>query len=484
MSVVKAIISTCGLVVLQKQEQLCQRDYSAVIMSDRWLDRRRFVTGLSTVGLGGIAGCTSGGSNGDSTPTATPARPFSQSDNSNFPKYSGSVSISGDDDYWSFKIRMESSFSLRYTVTNTKSESYDFDVFVLSPEQYDNYLQEIRDSAPAIEEIEHLSSQGVVSEAQKSGELDAGTYFFVVDNTDIGDAGDIGGENTREVTIELETYDPAEATETPASEDTEEEDESTADEVIYSFERSLKPGTYEQPSGQDWVEDAQYNGRASLPILLPDTAQIQYDIDLSAQEGYDTIPLNCYFVDATTYLYLQQNPRSDDFETISSGTKEDIGGTESFSFVQSPGVYFLIFESATMGRESEFTIDFEAVARPNDTRSCIETELAVPLNVLEYTDELVNVESWNAYYHVQYNGEADTTYQLEVTYITSDDEKTITQQRTQTGDCGVNFVHYDEISMNVVEMGEPILSEVKVFDESGETLLAEREGEINYIQPQ
>jgi len=171
-------------------------------MSNKWLNRRRFVAGLSAVSLTGIAGCaSSGGPDEESVSTATSTLSFSQSDNSEFPNYSGDVSISGDGDYWSFKIQMDASFGLRYTVRNLKSEEYDFDVFVLRSNQYDNYLQEVRDSGPAIEEIEALSSQGVRSEAQKSGELDAGTYFFVVDNTDIGDAGDFGGESTREVTI-------------------------------------------------------------------------------------------------------------------------------------------------------------------------------------------------------------------------------------------------------------------------------------------
>lgn len=173
------------------------------------------------MGLGGVAGCASSeGTDGGSTPTATPSLPFSHSGDSAFPTYSGTVSVSGDDDYWSFKLQMPASFGLRYRVTNRASEGSDFDAFVLPPEQYRNYLQEIRDTGPAIEEVEALSSQAVRSEAQRSGTLDAGTYYFVVDNTDIGDAGDIGPESTREVAIELETYDPAAVTETATMTDT------------------------------------------------------------------------------------------------------------------------------------------------------------------------------------------------------------------------------------------------------------------------
>jgi len=376
---------------------------------------------------------------------------------------------------------MRSSFGLRYTVTNEKSEDHDFDILVLSPEQYDNYLQEIRDTGPAVEEIERVSAQGVQSDVRVSGELDAGTYYFVVDNTDIGDAGDFGSESTREVTVEVETYDPAVATEASNSDGNDEPTESATGEILQSFTESIEAGTYEQPAEQDWVEDAQYNGRASIPVLLSHTARVQYELDLSVQEGYETIPLNCYFVDASSYLYLQQRPRSDDFETIASGTRENIAENRSFSFVQSPGVYFLLFESAEMGRESEFDVDFEAVASLDGTSSCLDSELTVPLNALEYTGELVNVESWNVYLHVQYNGESDTTYQMEVTYKTSDDEKTITQERTQSGSCATNFVYYDDITMNVVEMGERILGEVKIFDESGDELLAEKSTDVGYI---
>lgn len=218
------------------------------IMSDRWMNRRRFVTGASTISLGSIAGCisissggdneapSSEGENEDSNPTDT--LPFSESDDVDFPKYSGTVSISGDEDYWSFKIQKDSSFGLRYTVTNMKSEDYDFDVLVLSQEQYGNYIQEIVDSGPVIEDITQLSSKGVTSEAQKSGELDAGTYYFVVDNTDISDAGDIGSENTREVTIEMETYDPAEQPETEGNET----EESTSEDEGYTTEQSHELG--------------------------------------------------------------------------------------------------------------------------------------------------------------------------------------------------------------------------------------------------
>jgi hypothetical protein len=144
-------------------------------------------------------------------------------------------------------------------------------------------------------------------------------------------------------------------------------------------------------------------------------------------------------------------------------------------------VYFLLFESATVGRESEFGIEFETRQYLNADDGCPESELNVPLLTLEHVDTTLNVESWDAYYHIQYDGEAETTYQSEVTFISSDDEETITQTQTQLEGCETNFVHLDEITMNVVELGEPIMAEVKVFDEAGEELLAEDSGEIGYV---
>jgi hypothetical protein len=178
-------------------------------MSDKWINRRRFVTTASAISLGSVAGCTSDTSEADNEQSSsTDPLPFSETDSSDFPSYSGTVSISGEDDYWSFKLPMESSFELQYTATNMKSESYDFDILVVSREQYDNYIQEIKETGPLIQDIDRLASKEVTSEAKKSGELDAGTYFFVADNTDISDAGDVGSENTREININLETHNP------------------------------------------------------------------------------------------------------------------------------------------------------------------------------------------------------------------------------------------------------------------------------------
>lgn len=269
------------------------------IMSDSWLNRRRFVAGLSSAGLGGIAGCTtSSGGDDDSTPTTTPTLSFSQSDDSDFPRYSGTVAISGDDDYWSFKIQMESSFGLRYTVTNGKSDDDDFDVFVHSQEQYGNYLQEIRDTGPAIEEIEKLSSQGVRSEAQKSGELDAGTYFFVVDNTDIGDAGDFGGESPREVTIELETDDPANITGTPTPEEADTTERESNDEDEKSNVELLE---------EKYPNYAFIDGQTYLVILKPiDATADSYSLTISgtAVNGSES---NYEYVQITFGLYAGPN---------------------------------------------------------------------------------------------------------------------------------------------------------------------------------
>lgn len=258
----------------------------------------------------------------------------------------------------------------------------------------------------------------------------------------------------------------------------------TTGELIESFTSTYAPATYEKPSGLDAVEDVTYTGRINIPILLPHTAQVQYEIDLTPQEGYETIPLNCYFISATSYINLRQRPRSDEFKKISSGTQTNIAETNSFSFIQQPGMYFLVFESANMGRESAFSLDFESVEYLNYNDSCIDSKLNVPLSVLLYQGELIESEDWNVYYHVQYNGESNTTYQLESKFISSDDQETITQQRTQIEGCETNFLYNDDILLNLPESGERIINEFKIFDESGETLLAEKRGQVRYIYPE
>lgn len=71
--------------------------------------------------------------------------------------------------------------------------------------EYDDYVAKINGEARNPNAIDEASVEGVRREGGRTVTLVGGTYHFVVDNTDIGDAGDWGSEATREVTVDLET---------------------------------------------------------------------------------------------------------------------------------------------------------------------------------------------------------------------------------------------------------------------------------------
>ena len=254
--------------------------------------------------------------------------------------------------------------------------------------------------------------------------------------------------------------------------------EPTTGEVIQSFNSVNTVGTYEQPDEPGSLADLQYRGRGSFSLPVTHTGQIEYTIDLGVQEGYDTIPLNVYFLDANNYVKLQ---REKEYEFITEGTKEPVNKKHSFSFVVPAGLYYLVFGSNKVGRESTFSLDYTARQYLNHNTECISSPINVSHISLEYDTSWFNVESWRLRYHIQYRGNADTEYQLQLTLISSDDEKTIDQNQVQIGDCETNFVYADDEMLNVVKNGEKILAEIKVLDEKGEETLVEQTQEIEHI---
>ena len=254
--------------------------------------------------------------------------------------------------------------------------------------------------------------------------------------------------------------------------------EPTIGEVIESFNGVYTVGTYEQPDEPGSLADAQYLGRGSFSLPVTHTAQIEYTIDLSVQEGYDTIPLNVYFLDANNYLKLQQEKNHD---VISKGSKESVNEKDTFSFTIPAGLYYLVFGSDEVGRESTFSLDYTSQQYLNYKTECSSSLINVGHLSLEHTDTLFNVERWKLRHHIQYRGEAESEYNLELTLISADSEMTIEQSQKQTGDCETNFVYADEETLNVVESGEKILAEIKILDESGEETLAEQTQEIKDV---
>lgn len=137
------------------------------------------------------------------TPTASPtATPGS---GSGFPSHDGTHAISGRDDYWAMKLESAVDFVLEYTVTNRRTGRYDFDVFVFDSQGFEDYKAKVGGAFTDPTPIGRASVENVKTSGSRTARLPGGTYHFVVDNTDVGGAGDWGAEATRRVHVALST---------------------------------------------------------------------------------------------------------------------------------------------------------------------------------------------------------------------------------------------------------------------------------------
>ncbi|WP_436909936.1 hypothetical protein [Halosimplex marinum] len=106
--------------------------------------------------------------------------------------------------YYQIPVEFDSEFSMNWTVTNQKSGDYDFDVFLMAEDEYQDYLDYIDDEdSHRPQYYTDGTVQGIEASASRSLTLSAGKYRLVVDNTDYGDAGDWGEEEDRRVKIEI-----------------------------------------------------------------------------------------------------------------------------------------------------------------------------------------------------------------------------------------------------------------------------------------
>jgi hypothetical protein len=250
-------------------------------------------------------------------------------------------------------------------------------------------------------------------------------------------------------------------------------------EVIQEFAGDVTVGTYEQPYEDNSLEDWQYRGRGSIPLLITHLAQIQYTLDLSVQEGYDTVPLNCYFLDADNFLNLRHGGEVD---IIDGGSAEQIDDVKTFKFYVKPGLYYLVLSSSEVGRESELNVNFEAREMLNYGSECTIELINVPHLSLVQTEPFLNREYWNVRFHVQYNGEAGQVYNLELSLISSDDETTIDVQQEQVEDCETNFVYDGERKgLNVVNSSEKLMARIKILNEEGDETLVDLTREIQDV---
>ena len=257
------------------------------------------------------------------------------------------------------------------------------------------------------------------------------------------------------------------------SQGSESNNEPVLGEVIEEYADVVTVDTYENTSGS-WL----HRGVASLPLLISHTAQVEYSVDPTIQEGYDVVPLNCYFTDVENFLSWRNESG---FEAIGTGSMEQIDDEKSFSLRVDPGLYYLILGSAEVGRRSKFDFEYEARELLNYNSNCDISTIEVNHLSMEQTSPIFSTEFWNIRFHIQYDGEEGSVYNLELSLVSSADEITVEVQQRQIENCETNFVYDDERGLNVINAGEKIIAQIKIFDEQKEEILVEQTQEVKDV---
>lgn len=221
-------------------------------MNNSQATRRRLLTGLSVGLILTLAGCSSDGgessgndvqdSDGDgvvdgqdyaprdsavqsesdiqsgSSSTSAPGEDDGASDSATdsssqtasqvmYPSQSGTYTITARDNFVAWEFSVSTEFILQYRAINQRDENYDFDVLLYRPSGFEEYRAIANEVKEGIRP-EYLSGSapGIRSGVEVTdAELSAGTYYLVIDNTDLSDAGDFGTEETRRVRLEATT---------------------------------------------------------------------------------------------------------------------------------------------------------------------------------------------------------------------------------------------------------------------------------------
>lgn len=143
-------------------------------------------------------------SNADEGDNSDSSDSSDSSDDNGIETVSETLSISSDDDFVRLRMQPEQEAIITWSVENELSSDLDFDVFLLSEPEYSIYQQNVNGDNREFRYIQDGTIQGIRESAEATVRLDPGTYYLVVDNTDIGDAGDFGEESTRRVTLSVE----------------------------------------------------------------------------------------------------------------------------------------------------------------------------------------------------------------------------------------------------------------------------------------
>jgi len=193
---------------------------------------RRGVLVLTGSVLTALAGCSGGseddgsgsGSSPTSEPTPTPTEqmevedipgaletetpgrdePDMPTDTAEYVDESYTRNIEGGS-YLAYGLEYENEFTLEWTVVNELDSSADFDVFLFTADEARIYDEMIRGGDRRPRYIEEGTVQGIEERASETVTLNGGRYAVIVDNSDYGDAGDFGEEDTRRVTLTVET---------------------------------------------------------------------------------------------------------------------------------------------------------------------------------------------------------------------------------------------------------------------------------------
>lgn len=188
---------------------------------------RRGVLTLTGGALAGLAGCIEGesddsgsndvsdsssddddsdsGSVDESEPIETPAETPTEADTVEYNQsFTETANVPGGS-YIGTSVGFENEFTLEWRVVNELDSSADFDVFLFSESEFQIYDAMIEGESRRPKYYTEGSVQGIEESASRTITLSGGNYALVVDNSDYGDAGDFGTEDTRRVTLTAET---------------------------------------------------------------------------------------------------------------------------------------------------------------------------------------------------------------------------------------------------------------------------------------
>lgn len=171
----------------------------------REIRTRRGILALTGGTLAALAGCVSDSSDDESDDSGGDSDSGDSSDNDEprSEEATDTVDVPGGG-YYQFSIEPDTEATLEWSVQNELDTSNDFDVFLFTQSEFEIYDEMINGDSRRPEYISEGTAQGIEQSTTRTVTLSEGNYRLVVDNSDYGDAGDFGQEDTRRVTMTRE----------------------------------------------------------------------------------------------------------------------------------------------------------------------------------------------------------------------------------------------------------------------------------------